>query len=357
MTRTRRSDTPRLSLTTPLDVLATIPFVIGYHPAESIVLLGLYDRQLAFTIRGDLPLKGDAVESRAVVNHLLEVARRQHATAVLAVGYGPDDRVRPVLDRLERACDRAGPLVLELLRVEDGRYWSYLCHEPFCCPTEGSPYDVNASATATAWTVAGLVALPDRRTYEDQLTPVTGTARAAMTAATARANDRLVALLADATDEADAEATMVRTGDTAIRDALDRYRQGERLTDDEVGWLTVLLLSHPVRDLAESMITQATADLHHHRALWMDTVTRAESDLVAGPGPLFALTAWRLGEGALARVAVELVLGSRPYDCLSLYVGEMLAQGMPPPGPFAPFKPRPGRPRRKRSSSRRAKSR
>jgi hypothetical protein len=354
---TRRSSLPRLSLKTPLDVLATIPFVVGYHPAESIVLLGLFAQQMAFTLRSDLPLSDDAAERRAVVDHLVAVARRQRASAVLAVGYGPDDRVRPVLQQLEQACDRAGPIVLELLRVQDGRYWSYLCDEPFCCPTEGSPYDVSASATATAWTVAGLVALPDRRTYEGQLNAVTGPARVSMTAATARANDRLVALLADAADEAAAEEALLLAGGTAIREGLDRCRRGERLTDDEVGWLTVLLQSHPVRDVAESIITQAAGDLPHHRALWMDAMRRAEPDLVVGPGPLFALTAWRLGEGALARVAVERVLEARPYDCLSLYVGEMLAGATPPPGTFAPFKPRPGRPRRKGSSSRRARNR
>ena len=48
-------DEPRLRLREPVDVLAAIPYLVGYHPSESVILLGMRGKQLTFTARHDLP--------------------------------------------------------------------------------------------------------------------------------------------------------------------------------------------------------------------------------------------------------------------------------------------------------------
>src|SRR5690606_27175044 len=53
--------------------------------------------------------------------------------------------------------------VREALRVEAGRWWSYLCDQPECCPATGTRFDPSTSAVAARMTVAGFTALPDRR--------------------------------------------------------------------------------------------------------------------------------------------------------------------------------------------------
>ena len=85
-----------------------------------------------------------------------------------------------------------------------------------------------------------------------------------------------------------------------------RWR-GERLDDDEVAWLTVLLVHVQVRDHAWSRTDGRDEDI----SLWTDVLRRAEPDLIAAPGCLLAFAAWRSGHGALAAVALLMAIERR----------------------------------------------
>jgi hypothetical protein len=355
-------DEPRLRLREPVDVLAAIPYLVGYHPAESMVLLGMRGKQLTFTARLDLPsVDASRQDVRDTIDHMLQVVLRQRLTGVLIVGFGPDERVRPLAHALRGVYATAGLDVLEALRAEDGRYWSYLCTDPLCCPEDGSPYDPEASAVAAEWTVAGRVALPDREAYEQQLKPVGGIARVSVRQATARADDRLTELLARPVDEESAAAAMMTAGHLAIDSALARLRAGEQLSDDDVAWLSVIVSSLDLRDIAWIRIRGSGDELPLHRTLWMEVLRRAEPDLTSAPGCLFAFAAWRCGEGALARIALDRVLGDDPDYSMARLLHHILVHGLPPTAfdnlPVSRVRRRPARGRRKRSSSRRAGSR
>jgi hypothetical protein len=352
-----------LRLREPVDVLAAIPYLVGYHPSESVILLGMRGKQLTFTARRDLPpLDTPEQDIRDTVDQLLQVVLRQRLTGVLIVGFGPENRVRPLALTLRDVYARAGLDVLEVLRAEDGRYWSYLCPDPLCCPEDGSPYNPLASAVAAEWTVAGRVALPSREAYEGQLNPLGGVARAAIRQATARADERLMEMLTQAADERDATVAMTAETHQAIDRALSRLRADERLTDDDVAWISLLVASVDLRDVAWMRIRErGSAELLTHRTLWMDVFRRAEPDLISGPGCLFAFAAWRCGDGALARIALERVLRADPHYSMALLLHHILAHGLPPSAfdhlPPSRVRRRPARDRRKRSSSRRAGSR
>ncbi len=115
-------------------------------------------------------------------------------------------------------------------------------------------------------------------------------------------------------------------GNTAIRAALRRYRRGERLDDDEVAWLSLLLTDPTVRDLAWERTDGRDAD----KALWADVLRRAQPDLIAAPGCLLAFATWRAGHGALAVVAVQRVLAQQPDYPLALLLDDLLRRGVPP---------------------------
>ena len=80
------------------------------------------------------------------------------------------------------ALSGVGLQVLDALRVTDGRWWSYLCTEPDCCPPEGRRYDPTANQVTASAVFAGQVALPDRAALVAQVAPVDGPARDAMRA-------------------------------------------------------------------------------------------------------------------------------------------------------------------------------
>lgn len=317
-------ESSRLFVRSPADLIIAVPYLLGFHPTESVVVVAMRDRQLIFAARADLPASGEGPAELA--DQLTLVIYRQGADAVAVLGYGRPERVTPVVDAVRTAVIRCGLRVVEALRVTDGRYWSYLCTEPGCCAAEGIPYDAVTSEVAAAAVFAGEVALPDRAALAALVAPVGGTARAAMGEAIVRARERLSALLSPASDAVVGEELLRSAGQAAVRTALDRHRVGSRLTDDEVAWLSLLLAELPVRDHA----WERTDGTDAHVALWTDVLTRVEPDLAAAPACLLAFAAWRAGRGALAVVALDRAFAVRPDYSLAHLLDDMLRRGVPP---------------------------
>ena len=88
-----------MRLSAPTDILATVPFLIGYHPSDSIVVLGMTDHRVTFAARDDLPPPGAQPDPDQVA-YLVEVLLRQGCPRLLLVGYGADERVSPIMHAL-----------------------------------------------------------------------------------------------------------------------------------------------------------------------------------------------------------------------------------------------------------------
>lgn len=356
----------RLSVRSPADMVAAVPYLLGFHPADSVVVVAVRGRRVVFAARGDLPAPG--ADPGPAARHLAQVVARQDADAATVVGYGPAARVTGVVDAIGDALTATGVVVLDALRVTEGRWFSYLCAEPSCCPPEGTPYDPAASQVSAAAVFAGQVALPDRAALAAQVSPLDGPVRLAMRRATGRARLRLAALTgrqsapsaespvggapadgsgpgaqspvpaggagwdgelpvpADGPASGAAPRAVRTAGTAAVRAAFRRQRRGERLDDDEVAWLTVLLVHVQVRDHAWSRTDGRDEDI----SLWTDVLRRAEPDLIAAPGCLLAFAAWRSGHGALAAVALERVLSAHPGYSLAVLLDEALRRGVAP---------------------------
>jgi hypothetical protein len=80
------------------------------------------------TLRYDLPDPPGAGVSEDLAAHAVGVITSQKIPGLTAVGYGPEILVDPVADALRAAARQAGLDLFDILRVENGRYWSYRCH-------------------------------------------------------------------------------------------------------------------------------------------------------------------------------------------------------------------------------------
>jgi hypothetical protein len=160
-------------LTTPAQMVASLPLWLGYVPTESLVVACCHEPRgrIGLTLRFDLPhedLEQELVE---------EVVRRiahQRPTRVLVAVYTEeaDDRVRargPLVAELadQLRVDLPGLRITEAVLVRDGRFWSYLCDDRRCCPAEGTPVSAGAGDPEVALLEAeqvlrGQVVLPDR---------------------------------------------------------------------------------------------------------------------------------------------------------------------------------------------------
>lgn len=352
-----------LTVREPADLIAAVPYLIGFHPADSVVVVGLREATVVFAARADLPDSTASDDIRAAATaQLISIVQRQQVDAAVIVGYGPAETVNPALDAAADALRRHDISALDALRVTDDRYWSFFCDDPTCCPPEGHRIAPGISPLAVAATVAGQVALPDRATLQRQVEPITGAARVALRAATERARARRSALLSEApASDLLGARTLRRAGEKTVRLLLDRQRRGIPPTDDDVAWLTLALTDLELRDYAWERVTDEPWQV----TFWQDLTRRADPELAAGPASLLAFAAWRCGNGALARVALDRVLDAEPGYSMARLMDDVLVRGIPPealgPWPKPDRKGRSGgsgsRPRRRPDGERRDRSR
>ncbi|MEU4419188.1 DUF4192 domain-containing protein [Actinoplanes sp. NPDC024001] len=333
-----------LVIRTPSELIAALPYLLGYHPADNVAIVGLTGSRVDFGACYDLPPPDcDEADARAVATIIAETVARQEAASVVIVGFGPAHRVTPAVLRLTRALTTASVRVDDAMRVTNNRWWSYLCDDPRCCSLDGTPCLPEDSVIAAEATFRGHVALPSRRDLVAQVAPVDGPERAAMAAATERARRRFTDLLADDSLPDDRDTgrygrLIRRAGRTAVRDAERRYRAGRTLTDDEVAWLGALLADKAVEDYA---LDRADPDEWRIR-LWTDVLRRVEPAYVPAPACLLSFTAWRSGRGALARVAVDRALRQEPQHQLATLLHSLLGIGISPQMAVPSLRPRNG---------------
>ncbi|HYN98030.1 MAG TPA: DUF4192 domain-containing protein, partial [Pilimelia sp.] len=165
----------RLTVRDPADLLAAVPYVLGFHPRDSLVVVAVRERRVTFAVRADLPAPAAApVELAAAARGIATTVAGQGATGATVIGYGEPERLAPVVAPVRTELERRGVPVLEALRATAGRFWSYLCEDPACCPAGGTAYDLAASPVTAAATYAGQVALPDRAALAALVAPVGG---------------------------------------------------------------------------------------------------------------------------------------------------------------------------------------
>lgn len=333
-------DVPRLRLSSPDDVLAAVPYLLGFHPERSLVVLGLAGPrgQLGITMRMDLDGMPAGDMARRVVRALQDDADTE---AILLV-YDPpppapdtstDDRHRlqpgeQIVAAVRAALRRAHIRVREALRIDDGRWWSYLCDDPVCCSPEGSPVRSpeapgGPSLVAATAVVAGMSALPDRASLAAALEPPAPWTHEA----TAQAMDRVGSELAARCDgDAGAVTDEVLTRIAELRDRFVGRRP--TLTEDEVAYCALGLHLLDVRD---TVITWSTEDSALALMdLLVEVVRRTGAPEHVPAATVLAWCSYLRGKGALAGVALELVARSDPDYSLARLVDTMLQHGIHP---------------------------
>src|SRR4051812_32108143 len=113
---------PVIRLTTPGDIVASIPHLCGFVPTESLVAISLRGerKRIGLTLRHDLldPELDDEV-ARSVASRLAF----DRAEAAVLVVYGDNSVGRPPLVRaLRAALEKDGITVMEALHVWAGRW-------------------------------------------------------------------------------------------------------------------------------------------------------------------------------------------------------------------------------------------
>ncbi len=162
------ADPPVLRISSLGGLIAAIPHLLGFTPESSLVVVGSNPGgRVQVIFRYNLADPPDSALAADIAAHAVSVLSRQGIPVAVAVGYGPGRLVTPVADALRLAAAAAGVRLRDIVRVHDGRYWSYLCREPSCCPAEGVVLDPAAHPVAVMLAAAGLANLALDRALAD----------------------------------------------------------------------------------------------------------------------------------------------------------------------------------------------
>jgi hypothetical protein len=323
-------------ISSPTALLALVPQLMGFEPHLSIVLLGMQPPrgQVGLTVRFDLPKTPNGpAQADEVARHAVSVLVAQGFQTGVAAGYGPGQLVTPVADALRRHAAELGFRLSEVLRAEGGRFWSYLCTEPACCPAEGVPYDVARDPVTSAFAAAGAPpVLASRDQFAAQVAALDGPQGEAMVQATYDATERSRRLFAQAASSgrgSEARRLVASAGLDAVREAINAYRAGGEFSSDaDAAWLSVLLRDLRVRDDAWSRMHPEYRDAHLR--LWTDLTRRARPGFVSPAASLLAFVAWQCGNGALANVALDRAQADDPDYSMAQLLREVIDSGASP---------------------------
>ena len=308
------------TLTSPHDLLAAIPFLIGYHPQDSLVLVALKDEAVGMAMRVDMPVGVSAEGYDLLASHFL----RDGADGAFIVAYVGEGAVDPenVLINTSAALVRAGIDIKESLIVSNNRFRSMICSDLTCCPPEGSAIpDLGSSRIAAEHVIAG-----HPMPFENVDGLVQSIAAVASSFESVWA-DEVQAFWVSSDSEEIQE--LQRDGATAIIDLVGEYREGRGAEDRELAARVIGRLSDiQVRDFALGSHTDESAD--YYWAMWRDLLRIAPRGFVAPIACLFAAMAYERGEGALAHKGLDRGLGDDDQYSLAHLLRRVFTAGWPP---------------------------
>lgn len=301
---------------TEADVLALVPYTLGFHPEDSLVLVTLDGGKRPFQARIDLP--GDLDELSMIAEHLVVAAVRNGAERALVIAYTDDQCLgEAAAEALVDTLDGVGVPTLLAIRADGSRWFRLGCDD---ADPDGEPYDVRGHELSSRAVLDGKVTYRDRAELAESLAP-TDPAVVEEVAAAFEQSGAVPGAGQGLLLESLWLMELVRAH-VAAPDA------GQPLAPDTLARVLRLLANRDVRDLVWCDVDRRNADAHV--TLWREVVRRSPEHLVAPAAGLLAFSAWLAGDGALAWCAVDRCLCADPDHVLGRLVGQALESAMPP---------------------------
>ncbi|MEU2365924.1 DUF4192 family protein [Streptomyces noursei] len=335
--------TPQVVLRGPAELADALPYLLGFYPDDSIVMVALHGERTRFGGRLRLGIPADPSHwpdvSDQLADSLISGARKRtdRLVGILVFlckepapgesGRDVKERLRPLAQRLRTACGALDVPVLEALCLSNGRYWSYCCPDYRCCPADGTALCLpGTSVMAAAAAYAGMQVRGSLKEMESRLAPRTGR----------RGTDQEEALDTAASEllpqmlRPDGVTTVHRATLQLATAMIHRFRQDTPagsnrardacddalITDAEAATLILGLQDRATRDRAAEWMDgpDAAAALRLWRAL-ARRCTGGYVEHAAAPLTLAGWVCWSTADGPSARVALSRALAADP-DCL-----------------------------------------
>lgn len=327
--------TETLRLSGPSELLAIVPYLLGFEPSDSIMVICLENNRIGLTQRLDLPPTG---EGEVAVRSLMPSLMREHPDQVLLIAYeNQPDVSAEAVHALTSAFTAACIPIHDRIVVRDGRWRSLDCHEPSCCPVEGQPVPVPAEVPELASEFIGHELSPyaDRNALVAQLEagPESVSAADFEAAATLERCD-LTAVWPEILDVGDSPAQItpgmaasaaVSLRDVQVRDGLVAWLTPGTLDPAHLPEDVQSLLSGMDREWDEDQPdTGAIVAMNRVQARLVRLCATLRDDHAAAALTVLACFTWWRGNGALTRAALDRALRCQPDYRLALLLEQMV---------------------------------
>ncbi|MDX3576990.1 DUF4192 domain-containing protein [Streptomyces sp. FL07-04A] len=350
----------QVTLRTPEELADALPYLLGYRPEDSIVLVALHDEGGRGRFGGrarlgipsnpdDWPAVADQLARGLVTGGERRGARPAQMVAYLCqeptngeTGRRTMERLQPLAHELRVACGRLDVPVIEALCIADGRFWSYCCAGKGCCPVEGVPMGLpGTSVLAAAATYAGIQVRGTLRELRSRLQPLETAAALEQEITLDTVGLALVPrILDDASRTSVADETLALARHVMRRlaeapvvpgsAAADR-RDDDLLGPDEAAVLILGLQDRVTRDRAAEWMEgeEAAPALRLWRALARRCVG-PYGEHAAAPLTLAGWVAWSSGDELEAREALAMALGADPGYLFARLLHQACNEGLDP---------------------------
>ncbi|MEU2715987.1 DUF4192 family protein [Streptomyces sp. NPDC007205] len=350
----------QVTLRTPAELADALPYLLGYRPEDSMVLVALHDRegQGRFGGRARLGIPANEEDWEAAARQLAQGlvtgserrgARPEQMVAYVCQEPAPGESGRDVKRRLERLahllrtqCGDLDVPVIEALCISDGRFWSYCCPVQGCCPEDGSPMGLpGTSVLAAAATYAGIQVRGTLRELRTRLQPWETTAALEQEIALDAAGMTLVPRILDEGSRAEVAEETLGLAEQLIRRFAAAapvsgahpadLRDDGLLTHDEAATLILGLQDRTTRDRAAVWMEddEAAPALRLWRALARRCVG-PYGEHAAAPLTLAGWVAWSTGDELEAREALAMALGADPDYLFARLLHQACNDGIDP---------------------------
>ncbi|WP_433404507.1 DUF4192 domain-containing protein [Streptomyces sp. CA-146814] len=352
------SDGQQITLRGPAELADALPYLMGFHPDDSVVMVALHGGRGRFGGRLRLGIPRAPGEWGPVAEQLAESlisgserrGGRPDAILIFVCQDSPDgesgpatmERLRPFAQSLRTACGALDVPVLEALCISDGRYWSYCCPNTRCCPPDGKPLAMpGTTVMAAAATYAGIHVRGTLREMEARLAPRQKPDEAfAQLQALDRAAASLVPRILDESAKAQAaeetltlaHALMGRLGRSgSAPEAVSDLGDDRLITEDEAAAVILGLQDRETRDKAAAWMEGP--DGHRALRLWRTLARRCVGpygEHAAAPLTLAGWVSWSTGDEPSARVALSMALRADPEYTFAQLLHRACNEGLDP---------------------------
>ncbi|WP_162529823.1 DUF4192 domain-containing protein [Nocardioides caldifontis] len=321
---------PPIRITDETDLLALVPYTLGFHPEQSLVLL-LFSGSRPFQARFDLP--HDPAELLPVVEELMGTVldhlscrsggrrgRGVRGVRGVVVAYTDEALLAEAATaRVVDLLEAEGVEVLTRLRADGARWWRLGLHAVGPDGDRGHPYDLTDHPLTTRGVYEGKVTFRSRDELAASLRPTADHADAVTAVAVAHAS---LGPLPTGEEELREEAAWAR------RTTRRRTGTARPLRPRQVARLLRAVADPDVRDVVWCDWTKEGAP--DQVRFWREVVLRSPDDLVGPAAALCGLAAWLSGDGALAWCAVDRCFAGDPGHSLGRIVSDLLDRAVPP---------------------------